>query len=362
MDTTLFPKTVVDIDGRSVDVDVLAKRYVLIFITLKATWCPVCPQLLLILNFHGLKDDCQTSFCDPFDRSITKIPQEEIPFNRLLLRQDAFFIIICPGPVEKVRQIQNDCNFSNFPYHFVVDEDLSLATSINLRYFFFSNDVSLNMITNYSFDTQHYQRMSRNEIWPCIAHIIPETLAVRPVFFGRGPGFYGYRDLLTYLREYRIQVEDNAGKLILKAKKVETRLRKSILTENSVENVQQMQTDQPQQETHREQIFPIELLSSIFEYLEPIEIVKSVTATSRLWRAIGLEVIVVNLKREMKIVSESLVTYPRTANNPMPYFSRIVMLKQMNKLVGIYELEQQINYLIKIVEISQRLLVYCNVD
>ncbi|GET02467.1 redoxin domain-containing protein [Rhizophagus clarus] len=264
MDTTLFPKTVVDIDGRSVDVDVLAKRYVLIFITLKATWCPVCPQLLLILNFHGLKDDCQTSFCDPFDRSITKIPQEEIPFNRLLLRQDAFFIIICPGPVEKVRQIQNDCNFSNFPYHFVVDEDLSLATSINLR-------------------------MSRNEIWPCIAHIIPETLAVRPVFFGRGPGFYGYRDLLTYLREYRIQVEDNAGKLILKAKKVETRLRKSILTENSVENVQQMQTDQPQQETHREQIFPIELLSSIFEYLEPIEIVKSVTATSRLWRAIGLE-------------------------------------------------------------------------
>jgi hypothetical protein len=203
--------------------------------------------------------------------------------------------------------------------------------------------------------------MSRTEIWPCIAHITPETLAVRPVFFGRGAGFYGYRDLLTYLREYRVQVEDGAEKLILKAMKVETRLRKSILTENSVENVQQqMQANQSQQE-HREQIFPIELLSSIFEYLEPIEIVKSVTATSRLWRAIGLEVIIMNLKREIKIVSGSLVTYPQTADNQMPYFSRIVMLKQKNKLVGIYELEQQKNYLTKIVEVSQRLLVYCNV-
>ncbi|GBC23525.2 uncharacterized protein OCT59_011135 [Rhizophagus irregularis] len=316
MDTTFFPETVVNIDGHTVNVDELAKRFVLIFITLKATWCPVCPQLLLILNFHGLKDDCPTSFCDPFDRTrtVTEIPQEEIPLNRFLLRQEAFFIIICPGPVELVRQIQNDCNFSNSPYHFVVDENLSLATSINLR-------------------------MSRNEIWPCIAHIIPETLAIHPVFFGRGPSFYGYRDLLTYLREHRLQVEDNAEKLILKAMKVETRLRKSVLTEYSVENIQQqIQADQLQQE-HREQIFPFELLSSIFEYLEPIEIVRSVTATSRLWRAIGLE----------------------TIDNQMPYFSRIVMLKQRNKLIGIYELGQQINYLTKIVEISQRLLVYCNV-
>ncbi|RIA91730.1 hypothetical protein C1645_766904, partial [Glomus cerebriforme] len=342
MDTTIFPNTVVNIDGHTVNVDELAKRYALIYITLKATWCPVCPQLLLILNLHGLHDDPPASFHDPFDRTIMEISQEEVPFNRLLLKKDAFFIIICPGPVDKVRKIQNSCNFSHYPYHFVVDENLSLASSINLR-------------------------MSRNEIWPCIGHIIPDTLIVRPVFFGRGPGFYGYKDLLNYLRDNRIQVENNAANLTFRATKVEKFLKKSMLTENSNGNVRQqiMQTDQPQQEqnlvTHQEQIFPIELLSHIFEYLEPIEIVKSVTATSRLWRIIGLEVIIMNLSREIKTVSESLVTYPRTASNQMPFFSRIVSLKQKNKLVGIYELNQQMKNLNKIVEISQRLLVYCNV-
>src|SRR3954447_21028839 len=133
--------------------------------------------------------------------------------------------------------------------------------------------------------------MSRNEIWPCIAHISPDTLAVRPVFFGRGPGFYGYRDLLNYLREYRVSVENNAANIISKAIEVETSL---MAIDNSVENVQQqiMQTGQPQQGlnfvTHQEQVFPIELITQIFEYLEPIEIVKTIMATSRLWRAIGL--------------------------------------------------------------------------
>ncbi|CAG8649857.1 5149_t:CDS:2 [Funneliformis caledonium] len=76
--TVYFPKTVVDIDGFTVNVDEAAKRHVLIFITLKATWCPVCPQLLYILNLHGLHDDPPSSFRDAFDRTIITVPQEEI--------------------------------------------------------------------------------------------------------------------------------------------------------------------------------------------------------------------------------------------------------------------------------------------
>ncbi|CAI2181716.1 17581_t:CDS:2 [Funneliformis geosporum] len=301
MDTTVnFPKTLVDLDGSNVNVYELSRRYVLIFITLKATWCPVCPQLLYILNLHGLHDDPPSSFRDAFDRTIITVPQEEITFYRLLLRQDAFFIIICPGPVREVLQIRSSCNFSHFPYHFIVDEDLSLATSIGLR-------------------------MSREEIWPCIAHIKPTTLAVHPIFFGRGPGFYGYKDLLNYLHDYRATVEYNATNLILKATEIKTRLEKSVTIENSAEN-----------------------------NLETIEVFKIVMSTSRLWRAIGLEVILINLRNEVKQVSDSLVTNIRDGS---PNYSLINKLRYKNKLDGVYQINQKINKLITIIEISQRIVI-----
>ncbi|CAI2181640.1 18325_t:CDS:2 [Funneliformis geosporum] len=332
MDTTVnFPKTLVDLDGSNVNVYELSRRYVLIFITLKATWCPVCPQLLYILNLHGLHDDPPSSFRDAFDRTIITVPQEEITFYRLLLRQDAFFIIICPGPVREVLQIRSSCNFSHFPYHFIVDEDLSLATSIGLR-------------------------MSREEIWPCIAHIKPTTLAVHPIFFGRGPGFYGYKDLLNYLHDYRATVEYNATNLILKATEIKTRLEKSVTIENSAENVQQqiIQTDQPQQNRPEILTLPIEILIHIFENLETIEVFKIVMSTSRLWRAIGLEVILINLRNEVKQVSDSLVTNIRDGS---PNYSLINKLRYKNKLDGVYQINQKINKLITIIEISQRIVI-----
>ena len=183
----------------------------------------------------------------------------------------------------------------------------------------------------------------RNEIWPCIAHISSNTLEIRFIFYGRGPGYYGYKDLLAYLREYRVQVEDYAVKVVSLAIEVDIRFKRS-LTENSTENLQR-QTEQPQQ------VFPVELFSQIFEYLEPTEIVKTVMATSRLWRAIGLEIIATSLRRETKSVSESLVTYPRVPMNKMPYFSRIMMLSQNKKLVNIYYLSQRTKNLYKLVNI-----------
>ncbi|CAG8548788.1 9737_t:CDS:2 [Racocetra fulgida] len=76
----IFPEVVVDLNGRSINIIELAKLHVLILITLKAAWCPVCPQLLLILNLYGLQDSPPESFRDPFDGSIImKVPPEEIP-------------------------------------------------------------------------------------------------------------------------------------------------------------------------------------------------------------------------------------------------------------------------------------------
>ncbi|CAG8689584.1 15428_t:CDS:1 [Funneliformis mosseae] len=193
--------------------------------------------------------------------------------------------------------------------------------------------------------------MSYEEIWPCIAHIKPTTLAVHPIFFGRGPGYYGYKDLLNYLHDYRVSVESNATNLICKAMEVKTRLEKSITIENSAENVQQIIQTDPQQ---NQNVFPIEILTHIFENLETIEVFKIVMATSRLWRAIGLDIILINIRNEVKQVSESLVTQLRDGS---PNFSRILLLKKNNKLDGIYELNQKVNTLLKIIEISQHIVI-----
>lgn len=47
------------------DIHNLVSRYNVILITLKSVQCPVCPQLLKILNLYGL-DPNMDSYTDPF--------------------------------------------------------------------------------------------------------------------------------------------------------------------------------------------------------------------------------------------------------------------------------------------------------
>jgi len=42
-----FPATVTSSTGKDIDVAALAKAHIMIVITIKATWCPVCRQQLL---------------------------------------------------------------------------------------------------------------------------------------------------------------------------------------------------------------------------------------------------------------------------------------------------------------------------
>jgi uncharacterized protein YlaN (UPF0358 family) len=44
----------------------------LILITLKNTTCPICPQLLKILNMYGLEANVNT-FSDPFSQQVWEI-------------------------------------------------------------------------------------------------------------------------------------------------------------------------------------------------------------------------------------------------------------------------------------------------
>ena len=51
--------------GQRVNVRQLAADYLLVVITLKSIECPVCPQLLKILNLYGLEQDVNR-YVDPF--------------------------------------------------------------------------------------------------------------------------------------------------------------------------------------------------------------------------------------------------------------------------------------------------------
>ena len=100
--SVIVPAQLLDVRGERVDVGALAADQRLFFVTLKATWCPVC--------------------------------QEQLRRLRVLLPQlrscGAAFVVIAPGPRAALRAVADE---SGFPFPFVEDVDLALARSAGLR-------------------------------------------------------------------------------------------------------------------------------------------------------------------------------------------------------------------------------------
>lgn len=98
----VFPATVETIDGESIDVGELARAKTLVVVTVKTSACPVCRrQLERIQARLSELDSC-----------------------------GATFLVLAPGPIEQVRALRDE---TGFPYPFVVDEELSIATDLGLR-------------------------------------------------------------------------------------------------------------------------------------------------------------------------------------------------------------------------------------
>jgi peroxiredoxin len=99
--TVLAPR-LVDVRGQAIDVKALAQQFRLVFVTLKATWCPVCQAQL--------------------ERLGQLLPR--------LRSCGASFIVLAPGPREAVEEVAVK---SKFPYPFVADVDMSIAASAGLQ-------------------------------------------------------------------------------------------------------------------------------------------------------------------------------------------------------------------------------------
>ena len=100
--TQTVPSRLVDVSGASVDVASLASDHRLFFVTLKATWCPVCQVQLRRLQ----ADLARLRSCD------------------------ATFVVLAPGPRATLLRIAEQ---TSFPYPFVEDVDLAIATAAGLR-------------------------------------------------------------------------------------------------------------------------------------------------------------------------------------------------------------------------------------
>jgi len=137
-----FPATVTSSTGNDIDVAALAKAHIMIVITIKATWCPVCRQQLL------------------------RIKEQLGDFKKC----NASFLVLSPGSNEAVQEVKFN---TDFPFPFIPDQNFSIAKILDLI-------------------------LSPEEIMPAIV-ILNKDLSVKWIRRGRNALNFGDKELKDYL-------------------------------------------------------------------------------------------------------------------------------------------------------------------
>ncbi|KAJ3299119.1 hypothetical protein HK104_009992 [Borealophlyctis nickersoniae] len=273
-----FPPTLQTIAGDLVDIPSLASHH-LITITLKAPWCPVCPELLSRLLFLGLsaRPSPEAGHLDPFTGEVLSISPGQRELNSVLLREDTRFLVICPGTPAALAKIRADVGWDGSrrgqegaelggegERADATEEDECVVRAP------FVNDPGLTIAKSLGLAIP-------GGVWPSILHILP-TLEVETVEIGRSPGYYGDHALLMYLRSLRAKVEKSAIPLLTVAQTLLTRL---VSASMSSYHYNFPAVDR----------LPVELVESIFSFLsiaEPKDLIQA-GATCRSWRFVALK-------------------------------------------------------------------------
>ena len=137
-----FPAIVTSSAGKEIDVAALAKAHIMIVVTIKATWCPVCRQQLL------------------------RIKEQLGDFEKC----NASFLVLSPGSNEAVQEVKFN---TDFPFPFIPDQNFSIAKKLDLI-------------------------LSPEEIMPAIV-ILNEDLSVKWIRKGRNALNFGDAELKYYL-------------------------------------------------------------------------------------------------------------------------------------------------------------------
>ena len=187
-----FPDRLVTVDGEEVDIKQIVRTRLVIVVTLKAVWCPVCPMLLKLIEFHGLGQRGSydgvypLQFQDPISRITYHIgsysEHEEL---REILNHDVFFITICPGSDDQVRQLRDRVRWK-YP---MIADDRGICRSLGLA------------------------APEMGGVWPAILAVADDG-RVEALMIGRSGGNYGEDILFAYLQNQRRTVEQEAASLV----------------------------------------------------------------------------------------------------------------------------------------------------
>ncbi|KAJ3159103.1 hypothetical protein HDU86_002002 [Geranomyces michiganensis] len=223
-----LPAVLSSVHGKEVNLAQLVLECVVIVVTLKAPWCPVCPTLLKVLSFLGLEQPTGTRhWTDPFTSSTRHVSAQNQRFNHLLLTRDAHFLILCPGSNEALADIACDIGWDNVPNaSFVADVDWSLIDGLGLR-------------------------MAAMGAWPAALRLRAD-LSVETIKIGRGPGFYGDHELMAALAMIRNEEELRALSALKQSRIMRKKLQLACLAATRY--------DHPARDR-----LPIELLRAIME-------------------------------------------------------------------------------------------------
>ncbi|KAI8339423.1 hypothetical protein BC941DRAFT_420448 [Chlamydoabsidia padenii] len=278
-----------DIKGNKVDIKKLAHDYRLILITLKNASCMVCPQLLHILNLYGLDPTC-TTYQDPFTLEEMEIDEPTKKFFRLILLQDAYFVVLCPGEPAEVADIQYK---THFQYPFIAgDQALSLGKALKMN-------------------------MSDQDLWPATMEVTKDDLDVSPIYIGRGPGNYYHKYLLKLLVRERGKCEmkgvlamreayDTLDRLKRKIIKCEQKsLATWILTTTTRIKPQVNSTDITTSSSSSPSL-PPELLEHILSFIEDTAPLVSITRVSRLYFITVCNILIHRLRTRMERLRRAL--------------------------------------------------------
>ena len=137
-----FPDKIKDIEGTVIDLKHIVSKSRLAVITIKTAECPVCQ--------HQLK------------RIKDKLKE--------LVVCNVTFIVLSPGPVDKIQQVKYK---TQFPYPFIHDDDLKISKSLRLN-------------------------INDNEILPSIL-ILNKNLEIEWEQRGRNAFYFGDPDLMKIL-------------------------------------------------------------------------------------------------------------------------------------------------------------------
>lgn len=204
-------------------------------------------------------------------------------FMRLLLKKDTYFIVLCPGPSDEVRQLKNSVPFIEYPF---VAGDQAMAIGSQLKLV-----------------------MSETELWPAILSVQKGTLAAEVVSIGRRPGSYNQQPFLKRVilercrMEMRgINISEETHLLIDQLKRRIAKCSNNTLVVSSSSSLP-MATNAPTDSFHQ---LPAEVLERILSCLPDTKSLIRVSGVSRKLYITSCQVMILRLRQSLQTLRGAL--------------------------------------------------------